>query len=217
MMLRELVAASDDRYTELPASRQEIHEIGAIIQAIDPVASAPRLLFRDATRAALLAEIGYARLLHLSTHGEHLAADQSTLDFTLLLAKDDQGVHTRMTVREIYDETISLNDIFAICLSACHLGEVVTLGAEALGFAQAFLSAGAGVILAPIWAVEDRATARLMISWYGGLVSGEQPTVATAWQSAVQRMRPMQREFAAPFFWAGFLPNGDGALRLGQS
>ena len=160
-----------------------------------------------------------ARFVHLSTHGGKIDLQQSIDDYTLFLAPDgDAQAPTTLTVREVFDGAVTLDDVFSIVLSACHLGDAATQGAEALGFAQAFLAAGAGVILAPIWAVADLPTAKLMIGWYTQLASPNRPDVAHAWQAAVQRLRgslEYDRLFAHPHFWAGFLPTGDGALRLG--
>ncbi|MBI4507897.1 MAG: CHAT domain-containing protein [Chloroflexi bacterium] len=98
-------------------------------------------------------------------------------------------------------------------MTRAHLGDVVLHGEEAIGFNQAFLSAGAAVSLAPIWAVDDRATAELSIAYHRALLSSERPTVADALKQAMDHVR-RQPEWEHPYYWAAFLPSGDGAQRL---
>ena len=209
-----------DTLAPLNRSGDEIRGIAAIVQEIAPDGPAPRLyLGAQATRSALVREMPAARFIHLSTHGGKIDLRHSIDDYTLFLAPDgDARMPSTLTVQEVFDGAVTLDDVFAIALSACHLGDAATQGAEAIGFAQAFLAAGAGVILAPIWAVADLPTALLMIGWYTQLASPGRPDVAHAWQAAVQqlrRRRDYDNLFAHPHFWAGFLPTGDGALPLG--
>jgi hypothetical protein len=71
------------------------------------------------------------------------------------------------------------------------------------------MSAGVPVVVSSLWPVDDRATARVMRSFYEHLARGE--TVATSLRLAQLDMR-RTRGYAHPFYWAGFTVVGDGSL-----
>jgi CHAT domain-containing protein len=196
----------EDTTRELPASDDEIEEIAAILRASAwdvEVLHGPR-----ATREAILAHLPRVNILHLSTHGSNRIANDPIMRYRILLAN-----RTSIQVQEIYDDLFAMQHVWLVCLSACHLGEVVLRGTDALGFSQALLEAGVRVVLMPIWAVDDAASAELMKGWYRHLVEEHRPDVARAWQRAVQDVKT-RKHWSSPMFWAGFLPVGDGALRL---
>ena len=80
-----------------------------------------------------------------------------------------------------------------------------------LGLSTALLAAGTGCVVATLWPVEDRATARLVRAFYSELSAGR--SVA----GALQRAKHVVRETPAtrhPFFWAGFVTIGAGEIRI---
>jgi hypothetical protein len=79
------------------------------------------------------------------------------------------------------------------------------------GLTSAFLSAGAGAVLAALWPVDDQVTAELMAQFYRSLEKGE--TLAVSLQQAQAHLWA-DPAMAHPFFWAGFVLTGDGSLRL---
>lgn len=88
-----------------------------------------------------------------------------------------------------------------VVLSACRtaLGRQDETG---LGFAQAFLAAGARQVIASAWPIDDRATADFMrLFYHAHLIEGLEPVVALT--QAQTRMR-MQDRWRAPYWWAGF-------------
>lgn len=88
-----------------------------------------------------------------------------------------------------------------VVLAACHAGTSVERpGAEYIGLPGAFLCAGARAVMAPLWEVDDRSTARLMEAFYENL-----PRLAPGaalWQAQLQAMT--EPEAAHPFHWAAF-------------
>jgi CHAT domain-containing protein len=97
-------------------------------------------------------------------------------------------------------------------LSGCETGSGEVLAGEGvLGLGNAFLAAGATSVVASLWRVDDRATARFMRAFYVQLARGA--TVAGALREA-QRTVAADPEMAAPFYWAGFVVAGDGAARV---
>jgi CHAT domain-containing protein len=94
-----------------------------------------------------------------------------------------------------------------LVLSACQTGLAagtladVPAGDDWVGFTQAFLFSGASNVLATLWPVQDRATARFMERFYTELAAGHPEAEALA---LTQRAAARDRGTAHPFFWAGF-------------
>lgn len=67
--------------------------------------------------------------------------------------------------------------------------------------------AGAKDVVATLWNVDDVATAELMLEFYRGmLVKGMGPSEALrAAQNAIRK----HVQWAAPYYWAGFVFEGD--------
>ncbi len=58
------------------------------------------------------------------------------------------------------------------------------------------------------WKIQDRASATLMFRFYRHLLSARKPSLAAALRWA-QLQVWRDREFAAPYFWAGFVLQGE--------
>lgn len=194
--------------TSLRHSESEVTMIAQLMHEAAPAAPPPVTLFSKATRDEIISRLSGVQIFHLATHGLYIPDEETFLSYRILLAKNSS-----ISIADIYDGAIPLASVFMVCLSSCHLGEVVIHGAEAIGFSHAFIQAGAQVVLAPIWAVNDLATRIHMTSWYRRLLSDDRPPVAEAWQQATKDLRSHE-QFAHPYYWGGFLPTGDGALRL---
>jgi CHAT domain-containing protein len=95
-----------------------------------------------------------------------------------------------------------------VVLSACQtaLGKEVR-GEGLVGLTRGFMYAGAARVLASLWSVEDRATARLMKSFYRYLLAEKRP--------AADALRRAQLDMAgkppydSPYYWAGFSLQGE--------
>lgn len=200
----DLVRAGDNpRFTMLSESGAEVQAVANLLQT-PPIT----LSGEEATRARLVDGLHAAHILHLATHGGALEPGETVLDYRIFLAEE-----TEIRVRELYEGDVTLKDIFLVTLSACSLGQVMLQGAEVSGFVQGFLQAGAGVVLAPLWAVYDRPTRFLMARFYQELTAPVPPTVATAWRKACTWLRT-ETPYDHLVFWAGFLPSGDASLRF---
>jgi CHAT domain-containing protein len=94
-----------------------------------------------------------------------------------------------------------------VVLSGCGTALGRETGGEGfVGLVQGFLHAGAQRVVASLWTVQDRATARLMESFYRAhLERGETP--AAALRSAQLALR--EEGFDDPFYWASFVHIGD--------
>jgi hypothetical protein len=77
-----------------------------------------------------------------------------------------------------------------------------------IGLSRAFFYAGAELVVASLWSVNDRSTADLMTAFYEGLGRGESAGAALrqaklAFLQGPQKMRD-------PFYWAAFVAMGNG-------
>ena len=71
-----------------------------------------------------------------------------------------------------------------------------------MGFAWAFLRAGARRVLAGLWDVDDRSTSELMTQVYAGLARGDTP--ASAVRSAKLTLLAGGGVTAKPYYWGPF-------------
>lgn len=124
-----------------------------------------------------------------------------------------------VTAREIVREWRLGADLVA--LSACETGlgkEVV--GEGYMGFAHAFLQAGARSLLVSLWRVEDRATAllirRFYEDWTGsydddrGAGAGHAMTTAEALRESKRWLRECEADLRDhPYYWSAFILVGD--------
>jgi CHAT domain-containing protein len=142
-------------------------------------------------------------ILHLATHA-HVDDQRPWSSEIILDASDPAG---RLRARDIAE--LDLGAGLAV-LSACETGSGRVLSGEGvLGLSSAFLSAGVPTVVASLWPVDDRATARLMDLFYDELAAGRDPASALA---AAQEVIRSDSATAHPFHWAGFVVVGDGSL-----
>lgn len=122
-------------------------------------------------------ELSKFRYLHFATHGEGNAA--YAFESALILAQDKLPRDAAPRVGEPYlNGQLSAAEVLAfwkldaelVTLSACEtaVGKASN-GEGALGFAQAFLSAGSRGVCLSLWKVDDTATALLMDRFYSNL------------------------------------------------
>jgi len=116
-------------------------------------------------------------------------------------------------VHEVFGLTLAAD---LVVLSACQTGlgsgalADVPPGDDWVGLTRAFLHAGARHVVATLWPVDDWATAALMERFYGASAVGPDPARALAEAQRVVLTAPAT---AHPFYWAGFVAVGGGAVR----
>lgn len=190
-------------YPPLPFSRREAEAI----LALAPAAERLRLLGFDANRErALGPELSRYRMVHFATHGL-LDASYPEMSGLVLSLVDRQGRPRNGFLRahEITDLSLSAE---LVTLSACRtaLGREVR-GEGLVGLTRAFLDAGAERVLVSLWPVEDRATAELMSRLYQSMLEAGLPPAAALRQAQLSFLEEPDRR--APFFWAGFVLQGE--------
>ena len=120
------------------------------------------------------------------------------LDSAIELSPDTAGY--KLYVRDVADRPIGAT---LVTISACRSANARTYAGEGLvGFAWAFLRAGARQVVAGLWNVDDQSTAELMAAFYRELASGASPAVAL--RTAKLAMLRRGGNFAKPYYWAPF-------------
>lgn len=152
------------------------------------------------------------RILHFATHGE-IDFDHPDLSRLVLasVAEDGSQRDGLLFAHQIYELDLPAD---LVVLSACRtaLGQEIR-GEGLLGLTQSFFEAGAAAVVVSLWNVDDRATAELMVQFYSNLLEGGlAPAAALA---AAQRAIRRQPRWRAPFYWAGFVLQGEWRPRQG--
>ena len=191
------VLALAPRMAGLPGSREEVEAIRALYGR-----EATVLANGAASEPAFRAAAPRYGVLHLATYG---VLNKHNPLFSYVSLNPGAGADGRLEVHEVFGLTL---DARLIVLSACQTalgsGAVsdVPPGDDWVGLVRAFLSVGADNVIATLWPVEDRSTARLMERLHRGLRSGAPEATALA---AAQRAALRVPETADPFYWAGFV------------
>lgn len=177
------------------------------ILALVPPSQSFGLFGFEANRDAILGgALASFQIVHLSVHGD-LVEDRPELTSLVFSTVDRQGRPRdgRLFVHEIDDLDLPCE---LIVLSACNSarGKVIR-GEGMVGLTQAVFRAGANRALVSLWYVDDEATTELMIRFYRALLLDRQPP-PEALQTAQLALATDDR-WRAPYFWAGFVLQGD--------
>lgn len=193
-------------FPRLRFSRHEAEAIQALaIQAQVPARKTLVLTGFDASRDAVLSgRLADYRILHFATHG-CIDSRSPALSKLVLSLVDRRGQPQNGFLRlaDIYGLDLRAD---LVVLSACRtaLGREMP-GEGLIGLTRGFLHAGAARVLASLWGVDDRATAKLMERFYRGLLV-EKRTPAAALRAA---QLSMAQERLPPYYWAGFSLEGE--------
>lgn len=189
-------------FERLPASRDEAEALAALAPG-----EARVVLGSAAGRSTVLGDrLRGFRIVHFATHGV-LDTERPALSGLALSTVDEHG-HARegfLHLRDVYNLRL---DADLVVLSGCQtaLGREVR-GEGLIGLTRGFQYAGAARVVASLWRVEDRATAALMTLFYRAMWE-EGLSPAAALRQAQTRLRG-ERRWRDPYFWAGFVLEGD--------
>jgi CHAT domain-containing protein len=182
-------------------------EAKAILDLVHPQDRKAALGFEATRTAATSPDLADYRFVHFATHG-FVNGTRPELSGLVLSLVDPRG--------QAQDGFLSAPDIFnlrltadLVVLSGCRtaLGKEVR-GEGLVGLTRAFMYAGAGDVVASLWNVDDAATAELMRRFYGGMLGPRRMSPAAALRAAQRSMWTSPR-WRAPYYWSGFLIQGD--------
>jgi CHAT domain-containing protein len=158
------------RLEPLPGAAEEVETLGALFPE-----DRRKVFTRGAAREKAVKDpglLGATTILHLATHG--MISEEDPCASALVLGSEPDGSE---------DGLLEVREVFAlhgapdlVVLSACSTGLGELAGGEGiLGFARAFLAAGAGDVTVSLWSVHDEAALALMPLFYKGIVAGGRP------------------------------------------
>lgn len=135
--------------------------------------------------------------IHFSAHAE--ANQQSPLDSAIILSLTKEGAF-KLYARDVMDVPLHAD---LVTISACHsAGARVYSGEGLVGFAWAFLRAGARCVVAGLWDVTDNSTPDMMDRFYGAIQTGQSPMAAL--RIAKLFMIHSTGAFRKPYYWGPF-------------
>jgi CHAT domain-containing protein/tetratricopeptide (TPR) repeat protein len=191
------------RFERLPFTREEA---ASIIAMADANSGLEALDFRASRATATDAALAQYRMIHFATHGlldsEH--PELSGLVFSLV---DQSGrpMNGFLDLEDIYNLKLNAD---LVVLSACETGLGKDIKGEGLvGLTRGFMYAGTSRVVASLWKVDDVATAELMKRFYRFMLQ-DRLAPAAALREAQLRMAT-QKRWADPYYWAGFVIQGE--------
>jgi CHAT domain-containing protein len=197
------IHASRTGFARLPFSAEEAEAILSILPAS---AALKATGFRANRTMATSPDLSQYSLVHFATHGllNSTQPELSGLVFSLLdeSGKPQDGF---LRLHEIYNLKFNAD---LVVLSACQTGLGQEVKGEGLiGLTRGFMYAGASRVVASLWKVDDLATAELMKRFYRGMLR-EKLRPAAALRAAQLEMAK-QKRWAAAYFWAAFVLQGE--------
>jgi CHAT domain-containing protein len=161
----------------------------------------------DASRTTALGPaVQKARIVHFATHGV-LNNEHPDLSGLILSLVDARG--------KAQNGFLRLHDVFnmrlhaeLVVLSACQTALGKEIKSEGLvGLTRGFMYAGAPRVVASLWQVSDLASAELMKRFYTRLLQQRQRPAAALRHAQLEMARDPR--WASPYFWAGFVLQGE--------
>lgn len=190
-------------FPRLPFSRQEADAI--VAKAGEP-RSLKALDFAASRETVLNGKLDQYRIIHFATHGL-LNSQHPTLSGIVLSLYDEQGrtIDGFLRAHEIYN--LKLNAELVV-LSACRtaLGREIK-GEGLVGLTRGFMYAGTPSVVASLWDVRDQATSELMSRFYERMFRDRKRPAAALRAAQVSMWR--EKRWAAPYYWAGFILQGE--------
>lgn len=182
-------------------------------EARDIVAAAEEGTWLEATgfkadrEAALSPELRRYDVVHFAAHGlfDEKHPQLSGVVFSLY---DEHGQPKKgfLSLSDVYNMSLSAD---LVVLSSCQTGLGQNVKGEGLiGLTRGFMHAGARRVLASLWQVNDEATAELMKRFYRHMLRERMPAPSALRLAKIEVMQARE-QWRAPFYWAGFILQGD--------
>ncbi|BAY22237.1 TPR repeat protein [Calothrix sp. NIES-2100] len=196
-------ATIDDQ--KYPANAGVLREINEVLQKIH----GKKLLNDDFTSDRLNQELDKQAypIIHIATHGEF----GTTPEDTFIVTGKNEKLSFQKLEKQIRKVTRNNQLLELLTLTACE----TAVGDEraALGLAGVAVQAGAKSALASLWAIQDKSTAKIAISFYNKLVSDPNISKAEALQFAQKELIENQKleelEYTHPAYWSPFILIGN--------
>jgi CHAT domain-containing protein len=168
----------------------------------------------NATKSRTVAEMERSEVVHLALHS--LVDERSPLQSKLLLAGAQGGPPSDgdspgdLHAYEIYQMKLARTRL--VVLSACRTGAGLYYDGEGVfSLARPFVGAGVPLVVASLWPVDSRATARLMIKLHTHRRHGMTPTAEALRMAQLDLLRGGDSRLREPYYWASFMAVGGHA------
>lgn len=191
-----LIGNPTPRAPEFPALSYAPAEMTSIVRHFPQ----DRVVAYDSARATPAvyqqATLDQFSMIHFTAHAT--ANVESPLDSAVVLSGPDTAY--KLYARDVADKPLKAD---LVTVSACRsAGERTYSGEGLVGFAWAFLRAGAHRVVAGLWDVDDRSTAQLMDALYSGVQAGQSP--AASLRAAKLTLLANGGQLARPYYWGPF-------------
>lgn len=190
-------------FDRLPHTQTEAEQILALV----PPGEATQEFGFSATRDVATSEqLSRYRILHFATHGILNSQNPELSGLVLsLLDPDGQPLNGFLRLHDIFNLNLPAD---LVVLSACETGLGREVRGEGLvGLTRGFMYAGAARVVVSLWAVDDRATAELMGTFYRKMLEGDRSPSEALRQAQIEIWR--QSRWHSPYYWAGFTVQGE--------
>ena len=180
-------------FDPLPGAAQEVRDVAGCFR--NP---APMVYTGAKATPAAYRQAGPERfsVIHFAAHAE--ANPERPLESAVILARQGDGY--RLYAQDVLAAPIHAN---LVTLSACRsAGAREYRGEGLMGFAWAFLQAGARTVVAGLWDVSDISSDPLMAGFYDGVASGRDPVAAL--RQAKLALLHGDARFRKAFYWGAF-------------
>jgi CHAT domain-containing protein len=200
---RSVADTASGRLERLAYSGDEARRIASLVSPSDALVATGL----DATRErAMSDDLGRYRFVHFATHALVNTRHPDLSGIALsTVGRDGAARDGFLRLPDIYNMRLSAD---VVILSACQtaLGRDVR-GEGLVGLTRGFLHAGARGVVSTLWEVRDRQTSELMARFYRGMLHDGLKPVAALRAAQLAMMRDPAS--SAPFYWAGFVLQGD--------
>ncbi len=180
-------------FDPLPGAAREVRDVTACFRN-----SAPAVYTGAKATPAAYRQAGpdHFAVIHFAAHAE--ANPERPLESSVVLAR--QGDHYRLYAQDVTAVPIHAR---LVTLSACRsAGAREYRGEGLMGFAWAFLEAGAHTVVAGLWDVSDSSSDPLMAHFYEGVAAGQDPVAAL--RNAKLALFRGDARFRKAFYWGAF-------------
>lgn len=203
----DLTRAIDDigigAISSLPQSREEAEAIMNVVPKGEGMAA----LGFDASRAMVMGtDLSQYRIIHFATHGfaDLNHPELSGIVLSLVDAKG-QPQDGYLRLHEIYNLNLPAD---LVVLSACQTGIGKQIKGEGLiALTRGFTYAGAARVVASLWKVDDEATRDLMEEFYKQMFINKLKPAAALRKAQINLSH--QSQWRSPYYWAGFVLQGE--------
>lgn len=198
----DLVASTTDKTVqslvrsgnyELPGAEQEAKEIHHLFDG-------KLFTSENATKENFIENSSKFDLLHLAMHA---VIDADDPDKSTLLFSNNEKLY----LPQLY--TMDIPAKLAV-LSACNTGfGEIKNGEGVQSLSRAFTFAGVKSTVTSLWPVPDQETSKLMVNFYKNLKKGESKARALQQAKISYLQNTTDSKLKHPYYWAGFVVNGD--------